>query len=262
VLAPPPTVAVCSPREPFRAHIRHVIPRRRHRIVTAKSAADLEHLFRRELIDVVVLDVSAATDETWRAAALAADFPSAPFLAVTPYRGGDGPAIARSAQLGLADILAAEVDDPLLREAVHTHAFMRRFARALHTPPSALGLDGPLQRMVWEILIGQGGRAIRTDAVARQIGMTREHLSRRFAAGDGANLKRIMDLVRVLAAAELCKNPGYDTSDVAAVLRFASPTHLSTTVARVTGARAESLARLRSGDLIRRFVDGRSRSLG
>ncbi len=262
VLSPPPTVAVYSPREPFRSRVRHLIPRRRSRIVMARSATDLDRLFRRELIDVVVLDVAAATNDTWRAVALADEFPSAPFLAVTPYRGGDGPTIARSAQCGMADILATGVDDALLREAVHTHAFSRRFARALRTPPSALGLDGPLQRQAWSILVGQGGRSIRTDAVARQVGMTREHLSRRFAAGDGANLKRIMDLVRVLAAAELCKNPGYDTGDVASVLRFASPSHLSTTVTRVTGARAESLARLRSGDLIRRFVDGRSRSLG
>ncbi len=262
VLAPPPTVAVYAPREPFRTRVRHLIPRRRSRIVAAKSAAELDRLFRRDLIDVVILDVSTATDDTWRAAACASEFPSAPFLAVTPYRGADGPAIARSAQFGLADVLAAGVDDSVLREAVEAHAFSRRFAAALQVPPSALGLDGALQRQAWSILVGQGGRAIRTDAVARQVGMTREHLSRRFAAGDGANLKRIMDLVRVLAAAELAKNPGYDTSDVAAVLRFASPSHLSTTVTRVTGARAESLARLRSGDLIRRFVDGRSRSMG
>jgi AraC-like DNA-binding protein len=92
--------------------------------------------------------------------------------------------------------------------------------------------------------------------------MTREHLSRRFAADDGPNLKRIMDLVRVLAAAELAKNPGYDVADVAQILRFASASHLATTAERVTGARPESLARLRTVDLVRRFVDGRSRSLG
>jgi AraC-like DNA-binding protein len=66
----------------------------------------------------------------------------------------------------------------------------------------------------------------------------------------------------VLAAAELAKNPGYDVADVAQILRFASASHLATTAERVTGARPESLARLRTVDLVRRFVDGRSRSLG
>jgi len=231
-------------------------------VVLTKSAAELERVFRKELVDVVILDVSHPTDDTWRAAALAQDFPSAPFLGITPYRGGDGAAIARSATSGLADVLAEGIDDAVLRELIAEHAFTLRFARALADPPTALRLRGELQRLTWSILVGQGGRPIRADAVAKQVGMTREHLSRRFAEGDGPNLKRIMDLVRVLAAAELSKNPGLDVPDVAAVLRFASASHLGTTVERVSGARAESLARLRSGDFVRRFVDGRSRSLG
>jgi AraC-like DNA-binding protein len=259
---PPPHVAVCSAREPFRTAIRHALPRRRARLFAVRTAAELERLFHRELIDVVLLDISHAGDDTWRAAALAAEFPSAPFIAMTPYRGSDGPAIARCAAAGFADVLAEGVDDIMLRDVVLTHAFSTRFARALAEPPAPLGLATDLQQRTWGLLVGQGGRPVRTEAVARQVGMTREHLSRRFAAHDGANLKRIMDLVRVLAAAELSKNPGYDVADVATVLRFASSSHLATTADRVTGARPESLARLRTIDLVRRFVDGRSRSLG
>jgi AraC-like DNA-binding protein len=66
--------------------------------------------------------------------------------------------------------------------------------------------------------------------------------------------------VRLLAAAELAKNPGYDVADVAAVLGFASPSHLSTAARRITGARPVSLARLRAVDLVRRFAQGRERS--
>jgi AraC-like DNA-binding protein len=257
-----PTVAVCSPREPFRRALRLQLPRRRARVVTVRQATELERLFRQELVDLVILDVAQAGDDTWRAAALAAEFPSAPWLAMTPYRGADGPAIARSVAAGAADVIAEGVDEVVLRDLVLAHAFTSRFAAALAEPPPPLGLDAPLPRLVWRLLVGQGGRPLRTEAVAQRLGMTREHLSRRFAEGDGPNLKRIMDLVRVLAAAELSKNPGYDVADVATVLRFASASHLATTAGRVTGARPESLARLRSGDLVRRFVDGRSRSLG
>jgi AraC-like DNA-binding protein len=257
-----PQVAVCSTRDAFRQAVRNALPRRRARVFNAKTAADLERCFHRELVDIVVLDISHATEDTWRAAALAEEFPTAAFVAMTPYRGSDGPAMARSIQSGFADVLAEGIDDIFIRDTVHTHAFSARFARALADPPAALGLSGDLQLQTWGILVAQGGRPVRTDAVAKEVGMTREHLSRRFASDDGPNLKRIMDLVRILAAAELCKNPGYDTADVATVLRFASASHLATTAERVTGARPDSLARLRTVDLVKRFVDGRSRSLG
>jgi AraC-like DNA-binding protein len=92
------------------------------------------------------------------------------------------------------------------------------------------------------------------------VGVTREHLSRAFATARAPNLKRVIDLVRLVAAAELAKNPGYDLRDVAGVLRFASPSHLSSTTQRVVGLRPVSLARLRAIDLIGRFVLGRGRS--
>ncbi len=262
IIGAAPQVVVCTTREPFRAAVRNALPRRRAKVINVKNAVELDKIFHRDLVDVVVLDISHASDDTWRAAALAAEFPSTAFVAMTPYRGSDGPAIARCVALEFADVLAEGVDEVSLRETVLAHAFTQRFALALAAPPTALALTGDLQRRTWGILVGQGGRPIRTDAVAKQVGMTREHLSRRFAADDGPNLKRIMDLVRVLAAAELAKNPGYDVADVAQILRFASASHLATTAERVTGARPESLARLRTVDLVRRFVDGRSRSLG
>ena len=71
----------------------------------------------------------------------------------------------------------------------------------------------------------------------------------------------MIDLVRLVAAAELAKNPGYDMRDVANVLAFASPSHLSSTTQRVLGLRPASLARLRAVDLIGRFASkGRSRA--
>jgi len=87
-------------------------------------------------------------------------------------------------------------------------------------------------------------------------------LSRAFASGNAPNVKRVIDLVRLVAAAELAKNPGYDIRDVAVVLRFASASHLSTTAQRVVGMRPTSLARLRAIDLVERFIMGRGKSRG
>lgn len=73
----------------------------------------------------------------------------------------------------------------------------------------------------------------------------------------------MIDLVRLLAAAELAKNPGYDLPDVARVLGFASASHLSGSCQRLVGVKSTSLARLRPLDLIDRFVkQGRGRSRG
>jgi AraC-like DNA-binding protein len=90
--------------------------------------------------------------------------------------------------------------------------------------------------------------------------VTREHLSRTFAAAGAPNLKRVIDLVRLIAAAELAKNPGYDIRNVAAVLGFASSSHLASTAQRVVGTKPASLTRLRAIDLIDRFAHGRGRS--
>ena len=102
---------------------------------------------------------------------------------------------------------------------------------------------------------------MRTEAIADALGLTREHLSRRFAADGSPNLKRVIDLVRLLAASELAKNPGHDLPDIARVLGFASASHLSATCQRLLGVKSGSLARLRPGDLMERFVkQGRFRS--
>ena len=58
------------------------------------------------------------------------------------------------------------------------------------------------------------------------------------------------------------KSPGYDAAAVARVLEFASPSHLTSTAQRVCGTRSASLARLRTGDIIERFKEGRGRSRG
>jgi AraC-like DNA-binding protein len=161
-------------------------------------------------------------------------------------------------------VLVETVDDEAMRSLVLPLTFHARFIAALREPPAGLALATPLQRTTWSSVISHAGLPVRTDAVARVVGVTREHLSRAFSATHAPNLKRVIDLVRLVAAAELAKNPGYDMRDVAKVLCFASPSHLSSTTQRVLGLRPASLARLRAVDLIGRFTGskGRSRAAG
>ena len=103
---------------------------------------------------------------------------------------------------------------------------------------------------------------MRTSSLAKAAGVSREHLSRNFSVPGSPNLKRVIDLVRMIGAAELAKNPGLDIRDVAKILGFASSSHLAVTAQRLLGTRPASLSRLRTVDLIDRFMQGRTRSRG
>ena len=255
-----PSIAMLIGRERSRAAIRLAFPRRRVRLIPARSADELVTTLRSTLADAVIIDLGTTGRETDHAIALAREFPSLPFIGIAPLRGADGPALATAVASDFADVVIEGVDDSVLRALIAPIGFSARFANALWQPPNALRLDAPLQQSAWRALIGRGGRPVRTGDLAGSLGVTREHLSRSFAADGSPNLKRVIDLVRLLAAAELSKNPGYDVRDVARVLGFASASHLSSTTLRVVGTKAASLTRLRAVDIVDRFAQGRGRS--
>ncbi len=256
----PPTIVAFAPRERVRAMLKAAFPRRRCRVILARNASDFGDAFRRELVDAALVDLASGHEDTATVCALARDFPGSPFFGVSAMLGSDGPAIAQAAALEFAEVLVDGVDDSCARELVARRGFSARFTQALRVPPEALALATGVQVRAWEFIVAHAGRRVQTGALAKHLGVTREHLSRTFAADGAPNLKRVIDLVRLLAAAELSKNPGYDIRDVAAVLDFASSSHLSSTAQRVVGIKPASLARLRSVDLILRFTRGHGRS--
>lgn len=257
-----PSVVVYLQRDRPRALVRNALPRRKARVVLTRSGSEFADALRASLVDVAIVDVGSATEDTWRAAALAREFPSIPFFGITPLRAAEAPALAHCAALEFADVLVEGVDDAVARDLLARSAFSVRFANALGAPPPNLALTTPLQLDAWRAIVAHAGRPVRTAGLAQTLKVTREHLSRTFAADGAPNLKRVIDLVRLIAAAELAKNPGYDLRDVARVLGFASSSHLSTTAQRVVGSKPASLSRLRTVDLVDRFVHGHRRSRG
>ena len=250
---PLPVVCTMLRRDRARALVRGALPRRRAQLIAVRTRDELQRTLTTQLVDAVILD-GGVGDEVGTALPLAEDFPSAPFFLITALLPSDAPLVARAVECGCADLLVEGVDDAVARELLLPRGFTPRFERALAEPPSLLGLETPLQREVWRSLVRRAGRPVRTDQLAQEQGMSREHLSRSFATGRAPTLKRVIDLVRVLAAAELAKNPGFDVRDVATVLGFASSSHLSGTTQRLVGAKAASLSRLRTVDLLDRFV--------
>ena len=228
--------------------------------MVVRGEREFDAALRSVLVDAALVDIGGAHDGTWSVAAKAREYPSIPFFGLASLRAVEAPAIAQCAMSEFADVLVDGVDDAAARQLVLQQGFTERFARALDAPPSALRLETRLQRDAWEYIVSHAGRPVRTSALAGTLNLTREHLSRSFAAGGGPNLKRVIDLVRMLAAAELAKNPGYDLPDISEILGFASPSHLSSTAMRVLGTKPVSLARLRSVDLIGRFIRGHARS--
>lgn len=261
---PPPAVVAFGVRERARDVLKRGFPRRRGRLTLVRTRDEMLDAVRGALTDAVIVDLSQAGDEHWEVAKLAREFPSIPFLALAPLRPADAPALARAcSEFEFADLLVEGMEDALHREIVLPLTFTVRFARSLLGADEALGLRDPLQRTVWRLILAHGGRTVRTEAIADAVQLTREHLSRRFSADGAPNLKRVIDLVRILAAADLAKNPGFDLPDVARALGFASASHLSASCQRIIGVRSSSLTRLRPGDLVDRFVkQGRGRSRG
>jgi AraC-like DNA-binding protein len=257
-----PTIVVYVAREKTRAHAREMFPRKRWRLVFTSSPKEMSGAFRDHLVDAAVIDIAHANDDTWLACSLAGEFPSVPFFSLLHVRPADAPSLARSIAAGCVDTIFEGVDEPVARQLVSSRSFSSRFRRALGTPPESLGLRTTLQKEAWRLIVSFAGTPVTTSSLAASLGLSREHLSRKFAVGGGPNLKRIIDLVRLLAAAELAKNPGHDVRDVAKVLGFASSSHLAVAAGRISGTRPASLARLRGVDLIDRFAQGRTRSRG
>lgn len=251
----------------------------------ARDYSEFESSLRTTLVDAAIIDVGSSSaaseaggeapggaargtgnglpgDDAWKIGALAQEYPTSPFFGITPLRATDAPAVAHCVALEFCDVIADGVDDSVAREIVAPRTFTARLVAALIEPPPSLGLRTEMQLKAWRSILGASGRPIRTARLAEEAGVSREHLSRHFGAPGGPNLKRIIDLARMITAAELAKNPGLDIRDVANILGFASSSHLAVTAQRVIGTRPVSLSRLRTVDLIERFTQGRTRSRG
>src|ERR1035437_8620652 len=209
-----PHVLAFASRERARDVLKHAFPRRRGKLALARTVGEFRAAFKKSLVDAAIVDVAHPTEETWKAAALARDYPSVPFFALSPMRVADTAVLARCVDEEFADVLVEGMDDGVVRDLVLPQSFTTRFGAALHDAYLALGLDNQIQERAWRAIVAYGGRTVGPELVAAAV---------------PRNLRRIRDLVRLTAAAELAKNPGSDGTEVARVGGFASPSHLTST---------------------------------
>ena len=252
-----PAVAAWLDSRGALAALRRTLPRGAGRLLTCRSRAALDRALRSRVVDAVV--VAPRTMPLSAIEGLAADFPGVPVFAYASFRPDDGDLLAALARRGIP-ILVEGVDDAVAGELVtrgSAHAIRRK---ALADAPRLLRLRSPLQREVWTLLQGMVDRPIRTAELARRLRVTREHLSRQFAVEAAPNLKRVIDLTRVAAAAQLLADPGHTGAQVAAILHFASAGHLDRTSRRIAGVGTRHLGQLGPRGALEAFARGKTRS--
>jgi AraC-like DNA-binding protein len=208
-----------------------------------RSFAGLRRAYADRLLDAVLVGSRALRESglplLWR------QFPRIPVLAYGAFRSDDGSTLLElTERAGVAAILVEGVDDAVAGEVVRRHTLSVTRARALADAPRLLRLREPLQLAAWRHLVATAGPALTTGDVATALGVSREHLSRQFAAGGAPNLKRVIDLLRIVSAAQLLANPGYDPKMAATLLGFATVSHLNGISRRIAGVPASDLGAL------------------
>lgn len=238
--------------------LRRSLPRGAAPVVACRSLLGLQRALDARLVEAIVLGAVVARQP--ELGVLQARFPNIPVVIFGLVRSEDAEVLLAWQRLNLAAVAIEGVDDPVLGDLVVRQSVSARRAAALADAPRLLRLSEPLQRRTWELLVATMGRPPRISAIAKQLGLSREHLSRQFGAGGAPNLKRVVDLLTVHAALSLLSNPGYSVNSVAALLDFATPSHLRLVVRRITGVGIDEARGLGEEEVLGRFVRVSARS--
>jgi len=245
------------PRREARTAVKRGLPRAAGALRLCRGVDALRRLLDQRLVDAVVVDVKGAGAGVLE---LAARFPGIPFHMFSAIRPEDAPLVARARAAGFRGVLLEGVDNAVAGEWIAARTAQRVRRIALADAPRLLRLTEKIQIDAWEEVLRRVALPMQTAQLAQALRVTREHLSRQFAAGGAPNLKRVIDLARLACAADLLGNPGYTVGAVARILGYASPSHLTGAARRVAGVGAQELRALGPRGVLLRFLRGRTRS--
>jgi AraC-like DNA-binding protein len=249
-------VPVFHPRREARRAVQRGYPRRAGSVRLCRSLMAVERLLEHRMVDAVVADIKADAGLMM----LPARFPRIPMYALSAFKPEDGPLLHACLVAGFAGVLTEGVDNAVAGEWVAARTAQATRRAELHDAPRLLRLTDALQLAAWDEVLRRVARPTKTAHVALALRVTREHLSRQFAAGGAPNLKRVIDLARIACAADLLGNPGYTVRAAARILGYASASHLAEAARRVAGATPQELRTLGPRGVLGRFLRGRTRS--
>ena len=238
--------------------VRRSLPPEGAPVVACRTVQGLLRVLESRLVEAVVLGGRIA--RTIELAPIRARYPKVPLVVFGAYRSDDAELLLTWQRMGVAAVAVEGMDDPLVGDLVMRHAVSARRRAALAHAPRMLRLTEPLQHAAWELLLAGPGQPPRTIQIARSLGISREHLSRQFGAGGAPSLKRVTDLLTVLAALSLLGNPAYSVPVVARFLGFSTPSHLRAVIRRIAGVPVGEAIRLADREILARFLRGRARS--
>lgn len=253
-------VAAVLDSRPAALALRRSLPRAGGIAVSCRSLPALRRLLARRLVDAVV--VSPSHEISDELPALRVSHPFLPIVAYGPFRPDDGALLLACRDAEVTAVAVEGVDDAVIGDLVARCSMTAGRRLAMADAPRVLRLTEPLQRRAWDHLLTEVERPVRTAALARYLHVSREHLSRQFGAGGAPNLKRVIDLTRIAAAAQLLRNPGFGIATVVRVLHFASSSHLAGTARRIAGVSTAQLGTLGPRGVLAAFVKGKTRSRG
>lgn len=241
-----------------RLALRRTLPKQGPGVVACRTPAALRRLLERRLVDAIVLCPTLALLP--ELAELRRALPGVPVIAFAAFRPDDGELLLACRRHAVVSVAVEGVDDPIVGDIVMRTTLATERRRALADAPRMLRLTEPLQQAAWGVLVGEVERPLRTTTLARQLQVSREHLSRQFGAGGAPNLKRVIDLTRIACAAQLLANPGYAIASVVRVLHFASSGHLNSTARRIANVPTRGLGALGPRGVLQAFAKGNTRS--
>jgi AraC-like DNA-binding protein len=237
------------------ATLRRTLPPGHLTVHACRHGKQLARVLETRLLDAVV--VGSRATRRLDLTPLRNRYPAVPLVVFGAFRPDEGDRLFELAEeIDAEAILVEGLDDPVLGDTVARECLTSRRARALRDGPRLLRLTEPLQRSAWDLLVRTTGGAATTRALAARLKVSREHLSRQFGAGGAPNLKRVIDLLQVVAARELLANPGHSPAGAARLLSYSSASHLRAVARRVVRLPLSDLARTSVAELLRRFVGG------
>jgi AraC-like DNA-binding protein len=251
-------IPVIHPSASVRDAVRRGVRHRAVKVIACRGWLRLHKIMAESLVDAVVIDLRGSRPSDVRGWTRL--YPGVPVFGFSTLRPDDGSLVAEHLENGVAEVLVGGVDDSVLGEVVASRTVTSSIRRELKDAPGLLRLAEPVQLRVWDEVLERVDQSIRTESIADALEVSREHLSREFAAGGAPNLKRVIDLGRLVVAAALLSNPGYRVGVVAGILGYSTASHLSMCSTRIAGVRPGQLAELLPRGVLNRFRRGRTRS--
>jgi len=248
--APATVLLVCATRDRPRQLLARAFPRGRAQLHVVPDADALDHALQTMLVDAIVVDLlpGAAARVGWRALDHATRHAPIPAVGLVAPRALDSALLTRLHTSGVATVLLDGVDDAMLRVLLQPVLLTTRFVLRADVLLDAYGV-GELAGAVWRTGVSHAGRLTSVATVAKQLGMSREHLSRSLKAAGAPGAKQLLELVRLLMV-QTQLAAGVPVVLAASRLGYSSASHLARAARAATGATPGQWGSMRGDDLI------------